>query len=890
MVGQTVSHYRILRTLGVGGMGEVYLAEDLKLGREVALKVLARDSAGDPDRRARFEREARAVAALNHPGIVTIHSVEEDQGVLFLTMELIDGRTLSECTPQGGMTLDQLLKIAIPLTDAIGTAHHRGITHRDLKPANVMVGHDGRVKVLDFGLAKQQSLESFQSETALVPIAHATAAGKILGTVAYMSPEQAEGKPVDPRSDIFSLGVVLFEMATGQRPFKGDSNVSVLSAVLRDTPPLVTELKSDLPRDLGRIVKRCLAKDPEERYQSAKDLRNDLKALKEDSDSAEIARRDAPIATLASGVSGPATEVAAKEVPRRGGRWIWMSAAALVVLAGAALAFRWATPLPKPRVTTTRQITTDGAGKSQPMTDGSRLYFGIARIRGGRGWSVLAQVSASGGDTVELAPVSPEILDIDPSGTELLVSHTSGTADGDLAVMPVLGGIERRVGDVRINHRFLYGIAATWTPDKSHIVYAKGTEMRLVRSDGSESRTLLTAPGIPFAPRVSPDGERLRYTVRDAKTGANALWEAGADGSNPHPLLPGWTGAQNPCCGTWTADGRYYVFEAEGNLWARSEAGGLFRRPSSDPVQLTFGPLLFSGVMPSRDGKRLFAVGDQRKGRLARYDPASKQFVDYLGGISAEGVSVSGDGRWMAYTAFPEGTLWRSRTDGTERVQLTFTPMVSLLPRWSPDDTQLAFFGGTSTEIFRVYLMPATGGTPRRATASTLPEADPSWSPDGRRLAFGSSSGGQAGTTPNTTIQVPILGTGQVTPLPGSEGFFSPRWSPDGRHIAALSLDSLRVVIFDVANHTWTDLMPRGASYGWPSWSPDGTSITLEVGPDIRRVTIANRHVETIVGSASLDFAQGQLGSWLGTTPDGWPLTTLDAGTHDIYALDWDAP
>ncbi len=196
----------------------------------------------------------------------------------------------------------------------------------------------------------------------------------------------------------------------------------------------------------------------------------------------------------------------------------------------------------------------------------------------------------------------PAILDIDNTGTELLVSHTPGTADGDLAVMPVLGGIERRVGDVRINHRGQYGIAATWTPDKSHIVYAKGTELRLVGSDGSESRTLLTAPGIPFAPRVSPDGERLRYTVRDAKTGAFTLWEAGTDGSAPHPLLPGWTGAQNPCCGTWTADGRYYVFEADGNLWARSEAGGLFRRrlERSGATHVRAAAVLGSDAKPGR--------------------------------------------------------------------------------------------------------------------------------------------------------------------------------------------------------------------------------------------------------------------------------------------------
>jgi eukaryotic-like serine/threonine-protein kinase len=219
VAGQTISHYRILRPLGAGGMGEVYRAEDTKLGRQVALKVLAHETSSDPDRRARFEREARAIAALNHPNIVTIYSVEEDNGVLFMTMELVDGTALAEIIPATGMSLDKLLKVATPLADAIGTAHHRGITHRDLKPANVMISDEGRVKVLDFGLAKQQA-GAFHGEAALLPTEHVTAEGKILGTIAYMSPEQVEGKIIDQRSDIFSLGIVLFEMATGQRPFK----------------------------------------------------------------------------------------------------------------------------------------------------------------------------------------------------------------------------------------------------------------------------------------------------------------------------------------------------------------------------------------------------------------------------------------------------------------------------------------------------------------------------------------------------------------------------------------------------------------------------------------------------------------------------------------------
>ena len=239
----TLGHYRIVRPIGAGGMGEVFLADDAKLGRKVALKVLAHALAADPERRGRFEREARAVAALNHPNIITIYSVEEHDGVLFLTMELVEGKTLTDLIPPQGMSLAQWLQIAIPLADAVGAAHQRGITHRDLKPANVMVADDGRVKVLDFGLAKVRDESPVDGLSATLTVEPLTGEGRIVGTVAYMSPEQAQGKPVDARSDVFSLGILLFEMATGQRPFQGDTSMSVLSAIIKDTPASVTDLR-----------------------------------------------------------------------------------------------------------------------------------------------------------------------------------------------------------------------------------------------------------------------------------------------------------------------------------------------------------------------------------------------------------------------------------------------------------------------------------------------------------------------------------------------------------------------------------------------------------------------------------------------------------------------
>lgn len=277
LVGRNLAHYRIGTVIGSGGMGEVYRATDTKLGRDVALKVLPSDMAGDPDRLARFQREARAVAALNHPSVVTIYSVEDADNVHFITMELIEGQPLDRLMSTDGLAVDRIIEIANALADALAAAHEKGILHRDLKPANVMVTSEGRVKVLDFGLAKDISAES--SSDATLTSAGRTQAGIVMGTPAYMSPEQVSGRTLDQRTDIFSLGVMLYEMTTGRRPFVGTSSAELISSILRDSPPSVTDVRPELPSDIGRVIRRCLEKDPRHRMQTARDVSNEFRDL-----------------------------------------------------------------------------------------------------------------------------------------------------------------------------------------------------------------------------------------------------------------------------------------------------------------------------------------------------------------------------------------------------------------------------------------------------------------------------------------------------------------------------------------------------------------------------------------------------------------------------------
>src|SRR5580692_9138979 len=436
------------------------------------------------------------------------------------------------------------------------------------------------------------------------------------------------------------------------------------------------------------------------------------------------------------------------------------------------------------------------------------------------------------------------------------------------------------------------GHAGAWSPDSKQIAYGKGNEIFIAKSDGGDPHELLPAGGTASDIRWSPDGSVLRFTVNDPKTNNRSIWQASANGSNLHALLPSWSDAPNECCGKWTPDGKYFVFQAQrdatADLWAINERGSFFRAARQEPVQLTTGPMNVGNPVPSRDGKKLFVQGWQPRGELLRYDAKSKQLTPYLSGISAMGLDFSHDGEGVAYNDASDGTLWRSKVDGTQKLQLVFPPMLAYLPRWSPNGKQIAFFGHPPGEPWQIYVVPAEGGAPELIYRSTTTSADPNWSPDGKSLAFGENSLNNQGSA----VYVLDLETRQASKLPGSDGLYSPRWSPDGRYLAAIPLDSLKLMLFDFTTQKWTELASLFVAY--PTWSRDGRYLyfdgILDNQESYFRAQVSSGKLERIFSLKDFQAAGGAFGNWSGLAPDESPLVVRDASIQEIYSLDWDRP
>jgi eukaryotic-like serine/threonine-protein kinase len=835
-LGGKLGRFEILSHIGSGGMGEVWRARDERLNREVAIKVLPASLARDPDRLSRLKREAQASSALNHPNIVAVHELGEYEGGWFIVSELVDGETLARLMERGHLAFRKVVEVGTQVCDGLAAAHAAGVIHRDLKPGNIMLTRDGRVKILDFGLAKQ--VRGPETMTLTHP-------GGILGTPGYMSPEQVRGEQVDHRSDLFSVGVILYEMLAGKRAFSGSSSVEVMNAILTEEPP---PLPATVPGLVESTVRRCLEKDRERRFHSASDL--------------------------AFAVRSFLSPFPAKPSKRRTwSKWALLVPALTAILGGTvSWLFR---PLPQPRVTGMKQITRD-AGLVESticplLTDGSRLFY------------CSSQAPVKGGELVSLTLQTPGqkyLPDINGEGTEVLICRYTKYPLCELWAEPLVGGSPRRLGSIISNN------SGAWSPDGQHLVYSRDGEVHLATRDGTEIRTLAKFPSTPSDFRWAPDSRRISFAA--AMDGSPyRLWQVSRDGAVLREMLAGWNPSWSLGDGVWTADGRYYAFISEGGIWVVRDQPASPYWSRREPVHLNTGLVAPQHPVPSADGKRLFFVGAPLAPRneFIRYDLKSRRFSLEFPGISGSYLEYSKDGKWVTYVSASDRTLFRMAEDGSQRIQLTWPPMgVIMGPRWSPDGKQIAFGAGVPSEPNGIYVVSADGGAPRRISGAERKDFwDPSWSPDGASVAFDNFFWEQPD---NKFIRVVDLKTDDVAALPGSRGISHACWSPDGRWIAGFSADGL--MLYDLQNQTQTKLTDMGGRFSWSRNSEFLFLFNGFNGGSWWRIRIRDRKLELITKIKDIRLADW---GWLSIAPgDDAIITAQNIGSGEIYALDLELP
>ena len=760
-VGTRLGPYEITAPIGAGGMGEVYRARDTRLDRDVAVKVIREGVAGSRDRLQRFSQEARAASALNHPNIVTVHDIGSEDGVVFMVMELVEGRSLADALPSGGFAPADVLRIGIQIADACAAAHARQIVHRDLKPANVMMQPDGRVKVLDFGLAK--FVEAAGDASSMTQ----TAAGTVMGTVAYMSPEQAEGRSIDARSDIFSLGAVLYEIATGRRAFPGDTHATVFAALLKEDPPPANLLRGDIPPELGRLLSRCLKKDPDRRVQSMADLKSALEEIKEETSSAESTKR---------------VEPARRSKPM-------VVAASLCVLAGAGVwaystYFRGQATAVETQLVPVPLTTLPGAelaGSFSP--DGHEIAFAW----NGENEANDIYIKSIGPDPPRRLTTNP-LPDVNPrwSPDGRHVAFARVLEPGVVAILLVnaSGGSERNLGELFPRISIITNFDLAWTGDSKYILAAAGravgqpSHLLRVSVETGEVRTIFNAEAGSAGYNsldVSPDGRRLAASRDDQGTTSVDIFDLSGDSNvaNQRHFRQTAAGAVR-----WAPDSRDLLFRISAN-----NPSPLFRM-SAETGAVT--PLLWTGVGAthpaiSAGAGRLVFTRNHRDTNIWRLavgsEPRPTPEKIAVSSFREVAPSYSPDGTRLAFHSNRSGLvqIWIANADGTGARQLTssVTPLSTTgTPRWSPDSKWISFDSNTDG-TYRVYVISASGGEPRVLTTDARGYVS-CWSPDGKWVYFTSDRGGRA-----EIWRAPSEGgtAEQVT----TSGAASPSISPDGR-------------------------------------------------------------------------------------------------------------
>ncbi|MGB3563379.1 MAG: protein kinase, partial [Thermoanaerobaculia bacterium] len=745
MIGRTISHYKILEKLGEGGMGEVYRAEDTKLGRQVAIKILPDAFTTDPERLARFEREARALAALDHPNIVHIYSVEEAEGIHLLTMQLVEGGRLSELITEDGMSLERFLQLAIPLADGLRAAHEKGITHRDLKPENLMIDREGRVKILDFGLAKLKAPYA-GVEASLLPTEAMTREGVVMGTVPYMSPEQVQGEPVDHRTDLFSLGVIFYEMLTGRRPFQGKNSAALISSILRDMPAPVFEIRSGLPEQLDRIVSRCVEKEPEDRFQSAGEVCTELRHLER----ALSAIRPAPVEAGAEQAPMEKATVSAP-TPTRGQRYWWFMAAALI--ASAIISVYYALPGLRrkapveslaPLRTSYKQLTSQPEAEQYPSLSPDGKWVVYSGEGSGHHDIYLQRVSGQTPiNLTEDSPADDKQPAFSPDGEQ--IAFRSSREGGGLFVMGPTGEAVRRVTRSGFN--------PAWSPDGGQLVFAtENVELKPLNwqgrselwvADVSTAESHRLSEGDAVQPSWSPGGHRIAYTARWKDPTHMDIRTIPAGGGESVAVTDDVATDWSP---VWSPDGRYLYFASDRagsmNLW-RVAVDEVTGEALGEPQPITTPATFLAHLSLSADGRTVAynSVLMTQNVQKAAVDPVTGSVQGEPSWVTSGSIlwsspDPSPDGEWLAFYSRvqPEGDIYLARTDGTGLRQVTSDEALDRVPRWSPDGEWIAYFSNRSgsLEVWKIR--------PDGSDQTQLTEMDVSlsaWSPDSSRIAIG---------------------------------------------------------------------------------------------------------------------------------------------------------